>query len=42
MDLDTIFETARLLVEDWAEKVKSPAPNRLDFSMKGVRTWFRQ
>jgi NADH:ubiquinone oxidoreductase subunit C len=36
MDLETIFETARLLVEDWAESVESPAPNRLDFSMKSV------
>jgi NADH:ubiquinone oxidoreductase subunit C len=36
MDLETIFETARLLVEDWAEKIESPAPNRLDFYMKRV------
>lgn len=36
MELETIFETARLLVEDWAEKVESPAPNRLDFSMRRV------
>jgi Ni,Fe-hydrogenase III component G len=36
MDLETIFQTARLLVEDWAEKVEAPAPNRLDFYMKRV------
>lgn len=36
MDLESIFQTARLLVEDWAEKIESPAPNRLDFYMKGI------
>lgn len=36
MDLETIFQTARLLVEDWAERIESPAPNRLDFYMKRV------
>jgi NADH:ubiquinone oxidoreductase subunit C len=37
MDLEPIFETARLLIEEWAEKVETPAPNRLDFSMKKVQ-----
>jgi NADH:ubiquinone oxidoreductase subunit C len=37
MDLETIFQTARLLVEDWAEKVDTPAPNRLDFYMKHIQ-----
>jgi Ni,Fe-hydrogenase III component G len=36
MDLETIFQTAQLLVEDWAEKIETPAPNRLDFYMKSV------
>ncbi len=36
MDLETIFLTARLLVEDWADKVETPAPNRLDFYMKRI------
>ena len=36
MDLETIFQTASLLVEDWAEKTEAPAPNRLDFYMKSV------
>ena len=37
MDLETIFQTARLLVEDWAEKVETPAPNRLDFHMNRIQ-----
>jgi Ni,Fe-hydrogenase III component G len=34
MDTEEIFETARLLVEEWAEKIETPAPNRMDIYMK--------
>jgi Ni,Fe-hydrogenase III component G len=34
MDFDTITETTRLLVEDWAERIETTAPNRLDVYMK--------
>jgi len=34
MDSETALQTARLLVEFMAEKVESPAPNRLDIYLK--------
>ena len=34
MDTDTAFETARLLVEDMAEKFENPTPNRMDIYMR--------
>ena len=37
MDTQTALETARLIVEDLAEKVESPEPNRLDFYLKDKR-----
>ena len=34
MDVETALNTARLLVEEWAEEFISPAPNRLDVRLK--------
>lgn len=36
MDIETTLETARLLVEDLANKIETPEPNRLDVYLKGV------
>jgi len=33
MDMDTIFQTAQLLVEDMAEKIEKPDPDRMDVYM---------
>ncbi len=34
MNIDAIFETARIIVGDLAEKIETPASNRLDVYMK--------
>lgn len=34
MDIETVFETARLLVVDSAERIESPRPDRLDVYLK--------
>jgi Ni,Fe-hydrogenase III component G len=34
MDTETIIQTARLLVEEWAKEMVTPEPNRLDVILK--------
>jgi Ni,Fe-hydrogenase III component G len=34
MDIETVIETARLLVAEWTETAKTPAANRLDVVLK--------
>jgi len=34
MDIDAMMQTARLLVQEWAEEITTPAPNRLDVVLK--------
>jgi Ni,Fe-hydrogenase III component G len=34
MVMDDIFQTTKLLVGDWAERIETPAPNRMDVYMR--------
>jgi Ni,Fe-hydrogenase III component G len=34
MDVEAIFQTARLLLADWAEDFSTPTPNRLDVTIQ--------